>query len=97
MRRTMMGFALLSMSIFAGLFAGGCDDVDELVNCQEICQNYADCVDSEYDVEGCRNECETKSDNDKDYASDANVCEACLDGKACAEQIECFDDCPVIL
>ncbi|AKT40140.1 hypothetical protein [Chondromyces crocatus] len=94
MRRTIAGLAFLSIT--ALFTAAGCEDAEELVNCQQVCANYQDCVDSDYDVENCRNDCETKSDNDKDYASDVRVCEACLDGKACAEQVACFGSCPIL-
>ena len=94
MRRMKMGFAFLSLSMFAALFTGGCDDLEESVNCNAACEKYASCEDNDYDSAGCFDRCETRSDNDKDFASRVNVCDACLEGKACDEQAGCLEDCP---
>ena len=83
-------------SIFTGVIAAGCGEAEELADCQAICDKKQECVDGEYDVDACRNDCEAKSDSDEEYRQEANECEACLDGKACTEAISCLDNCPLV-
>ena len=52
-----------SLVLAFGLFAAfGCGEaVDELtnnVNCASVCDRYAECFDSDFDVEGCTDRCE---------------------------------------
>lgn len=94
MRITML-FAALSLSAAGLALMPGCGEAEKLIDCQNICQNKQKCVDSEYDVTACRNDCQARS-NEESFRSKAHVCEACLDNKACAEQISCFTDCPLL-
>ena len=95
MHRKLIVAALFS--VFTGVLASGCGEAEELIDCQMICDKQRECVDSEYDVDACRDECETKSDADEDFRQEANECEACLDGKSCTEAISCLDNCPLSL
>lgn len=85
---------LFISSVVFGLLLGGCDEAEELIDCAQICQAKRDCVDDSYDVDGCTDRCETQSDLDEDYRREAHECEACIDDRACAEQVTCFDNCP---
>lgn len=88
-------FLLLS-STALGLLVWGCGEAEELVDCAQICQAKKDCVDDAYDVSACTDDCEDRSDRDEDFRRDANECEACIEDRACAEQIECFGTCPIL-
>jgi hypothetical protein len=75
----------------------GCSDaVDEVTNeidCQSVCQRYADCVDSDYDVDGCQDRCENEADADQDKERRLEMCDACLDGQSCGQSFDCTDEC----
>jgi hypothetical protein len=94
MRRHLAALALFSA--VTGLFAVGCQDLQELADCQDICENFKTCADSSYDVGKCRDNCETRADNDKDFASTVGECQACVTNKACSEQLKCTGDCPFV-
>ncbi len=84
--------ACVAFSLVAVPFAA-CDSVETLVDCNAICDKYADCFDPDADVEECRNRCEENAD-DEAYADDVDACEACIDDKTCVESaVECTAEC----
>jgi hypothetical protein len=100
-------FAALSIAAFAVLgVAGpatlaGCeatDEIDEVVDCTKICNRYDECVDDEYDVDGCIDECEDKADNEEGFEEQADECESCIDSGSCTENVfNCIDECAGIV
>ena len=73
------------------------DEVDQVVDCLEICERYDDCVE-EIDLTACTDACEDRIEVDSELAEVADECEDCLDDRSCGE-IEtagCFDECPVV-
>lgn len=75
----------------------GCDTIEVLVDCQAICDKYADCFDPDASVSECRDRCEENAD-DEDYAASVDDCEACIDDKTCAASaVECATDCAGIV
>ncbi|WP_156041289.1 hypothetical protein [Chondromyces apiculatus] len=92
--RQMMALAFATGVL--GLAAVGCEEAaEDAIDCPQICQTYRDCVDGEYNVDACRDDCEMQAEEDDAFRNSAKVCEACLDGKACDDQITCFDECPI--
>ena len=94
-----MGRKLIAAALFslmAGICSIGCGELDELADCQDICDDYQDCADSKYDVSKCRSDCESRSDKDEDFKSEVNTCSACTDGKSCSEKLKCSGDCPFL-
>lgn len=45
-----------------------CDEAEELEDCIGVCQAYEDCVEEDYDVSACVDECQELADQDDDYA-----------------------------
>ena len=90
---------LISSAFCAGLLAAvGCSDtVDEISNsidCHQVCQRYADCFKSDYDVDGCTDRCESDANADEDRESRLGMCDACIDDKSCSEAtFSCADEC----
>ncbi len=85
-----LGFGLL---LSFGL-VGCADEIDELFDCSQICNRYEECIDGDYDVDGCIDRCETNADEEEGFAERADNCETCLDGDdSCAESLPCADDC----
>ena len=94
------GFKLLiSSAFFAGLLATiGCSDtVDEISNkidCRQVCQRYADCFKSDYDVDGCSDKCENSADSDEARERKLETCDACIDDRSCTDAtFNCADEC----
>lgn len=92
----MKAFFVVAGLTAAGLIAGtgGCaDEIDEAVDCAQVCQRYDDCIDEDYDVTECVDRCEQRADEDERFADRADACEACLDERSCAESFPCVDEC----
>jgi hypothetical protein len=91
---------LLFVAVSASLTAAvvGCGDtVDEVTNsitCGEVCEQYADCFDADYDVDGCIDRCENDATANEDQERRLEICDACIDDRSCAEAtFNCTDDC----
>jgi hypothetical protein len=88
-----------ALALSVGMFAAvGCSDaVDEITNsidCKQVCQRYADCFKSDYDVDGCADKCENSADNDEDRERKLETCNACIDDRSCTDAtFNCADDC----
>lgn len=85
----------LSTLALTAALAVGCvnpvEEIDETVDCIDLCNRYRDCYDSAYDVDACRGRCEELADGADPRA--ANDCDTCLDGRACVESFPCADEC----
>lgn len=90
-------------SLFAAaalsLFALSCtDEIDRVTDCQDICARYADCFDSSYDVDGCRNDCRDNAESDADFDQHVDNCENCLDDRSCSSAtFSCAAECSGIV
>jgi hypothetical protein len=93
MMKPLLTFATVLSVAFATLGFHGCDKADQAYDCQGICQKYADCIDSNYDVSECADSCRTKAEDDQAFADRADDCQACVDDKACSETWPCVDEC----
>lgn len=90
------GFALTLSLALTGLVACG-DTVDEITNsidCDTVCQRYADCFNGDYDVEGCTDRCENRAGTDDDRQRQLRQCDACIDDRSCTSAtFACAGDC----
>lgn len=95
MRRT----AAIALALgFSSALLNGCDEVEELLDCRQICESQEECVSDEYDVGACVDRCESRSDQDDNYRDSARLCEACIEDRACAEQqTDCTQYCAPVL
>lgn len=83
-----------------GVLAGGasCDKADEIFDCQSVCSKYKECIQSDYDVGGCRSRCSEKSEKDTDFRRKADVCEACISNRSCTgATFNCATECAGIV
>ena len=72
--------------------------LEDIQNCTQICDNYQDCQDSNFDRTECYDACESRADYDEDFQIAADRCENCLDTGSCAEQADiCADDCDQVI
>lgn len=96
---------LFTGSVALGLGAcGAAEEVEEVVDCAQICEAYGDCVqeltDTEYDELACINNCEAKSDEDTEFRAQANTCEQCIDDTedtCTATAFACADECASVV
>ena len=89
----MINRALVTLFATLALGATACapiEEIDRTVDCNDVCNRYADCFDSGYDRASCRDRCADVVDNDPRAAND---CDTCLDGRACSESFPCTDEC----
>jgi len=82
---------------FALIVAASCDltdDIEAEIDCQGICQRYADCFDEDYDVSACQNRCEDNVDRGDLTAAEVDACDDCIDDRSCAEgTLSCTSEC----
>jgi len=92
-----MTFATVLVVAISTFASYGCDKADQAYDCHAICQKWADCADSNYDVSSCADNCRDKAANDDAYADKADDCQACIDDRACSETFPCIDECAGIV
>jgi hypothetical protein len=85
--------AVIAAFALGGWTLGGCGEVEEHIDCFQICDRYEECWDEGYDVSACTDECETNADTEDGYEEKASACEDCLDGRSCAGSFPCADEC----
>lgn len=94
-----IAFALFSLVSMA--FAAGCDPVtqiDQSVDCRDVCNRYQSCFDASYDTAACRNRCEGLVDADGGNPRAANDCDTCIDDMSCLSAVfSCQSACAGIL
>jgi len=88
-----LAIASTTTLLLCGLAVPACQTVDEAFDCRSICQRYADCVDSNYDVSTCASDCRDQADESEAFSDKADACEACIDERACSETFPCIDEC----
>ena len=90
--------SLFALVLSPVLFAACTDEIDRVTDCQQICSRYADCFDSSYDVDGCRNDCRDSADADEDFDQHVDNCENCLDDRSCSSAtFSCAAECAGIV
>jgi hypothetical protein len=87
--------SVFTVMCIAALGAIGCNsgplhDLDVVVDCDDLCDRYASCFDSEYDTASCRDRCHDVADRDP---NSANECDTCLDARSCSGSFPCADYC----
>ncbi len=77
--------------------AMGCDAADEIeaeIDCQSVCDRYAECLDEGYDVSACQNDCENDVDSGELAQSDLDDCENCIEDRSCSgATFACATEC----
>lgn len=79
----------------AGAVTSGCDEADNALDCNEICDKYKECLGgTSYDESACRNRCRDDAD-DADFEKRVDKCAACVsDDKSCVQNtFSCTAEC----
>jgi hypothetical protein len=90
-----LGAALAAIVSFVG--AGGCDDVQNSFNCNDLCDRYQSCFDSSYDTGACADRCENLADDSQNFDDRANRCQDCLNQNSCVAATFNCPDCAGIV
>jgi hypothetical protein len=84
--KTLSVFALTSFVLLAT--TGGCSEVGEAIDCDQMCNKMQDCIDDDIDVHDCAERCEDRVD-DNSLADKLDACTDCLDrGVSCNEVVD---------
>ena len=92
---------LLAASLMAAIvttattLANGCGTADEVFDCQSVCNRYHDCYNADYDVDACRDRCESDASNSDDKQNKLDACHDCIgDQNSCVSDIaNCVQSC----
>jgi hypothetical protein len=83
--------------IFVVMLISGCG-VGNAIDCHSICDRYKGCFDSSYNVDACASRCRTDSAKDSDYQRKADMCNTCIDERACTSAtFNCATSCGSIV
>ena len=95
MRQVMLGsmFVVLSLGVL-GCKNDPVHEIDMAVDCDNVCNRYRDCFDSNYNTDNCRARCHEMVDRDPNAA---NACDSCLDAASCVGSFGCAGECQGIL
>lgn len=76
--------SIFSLCVAFGITTStGCESVDRIYDCADICDTYRDCVDANYDTVACATECRENADDSGAFADKADECQACIDDRSC--------------
>jgi hypothetical protein len=89
-----LSFVCLLLSL-SGVACSAADPITNKWDCHDVCQRYADCLDSAYDVGACKNRCENAAANSDDKQNKLNDCHDCIgDHDSCVDDIgHCSPSC----
>lgn len=85
----------VGICLFVSAFALGCSNVEDIIECTDVCESYDGCVAEDVDVTECIDACESYGD-----VSDANrdqivLCDDCLDTMGCSA--DCNAQCSGVI
>lgn len=84
--------SLFALTAAALLTTGGCSEIGEAIDCDQLCEKVHDCLDDDLDQRRCAERCEDRVD-DNALADKLDQCTDCLDhGVSCREMA---DECPI--
>lgn len=93
MRHSLRIATLFAITSFAALSSlGGCADIGEAIDCDQMCEELETCVDSDLNVHRCADRCEDEADNSR-FRDKLDECTDCLDRDYACGEIE--DRCPI--
>lgn len=95
-----LGFlSVLSLTTVLAATQPGCDNVERIYNCAEICGQYDECVDDDLDNEECIDSCEQQASDSEAFEDKADACQECIDdNESCtASAFNCSTECAGIV
>lgn len=84
----------LLMAVMTAAGSSSCRRAATVFDCQAVCSRYRECIDSKYDVGGCRQRCQQRAITDRAAERKADTCESCIKGHSClGATFECGGQC----
>jgi hypothetical protein len=101
MKKSLKSGIILGILLYVATQLGCSSTVDEItssIDCHGVCKRYADCFNSDYDVDGCTDKCENSADSDDERQRKLRTCNTCIDDRSCTEAtFNCAADCAGIV
>lgn len=86
-----------TLLLSAALWLSSCavaQRIDSAIDCSGICQRYASCFSSTYDVDACAARCRQSAASDVDFRRKADTCNACISERSCVQAtFACVSEC----
>jgi uncharacterized protein YceK len=83
------------------LVTSGCavvQRVETAIDCNGICERYASCFDSKYDVSACAARCRSEARKEPDFRRKADMCNTCISERSCvAATFACVTECASVV
>jgi hypothetical protein len=84
----------LPLCLMFGVHCDAADEIEAEIDCQDVCQRYADCFDDDYDVSACQDRCEDRIDTGDLTQAEVDSCDNCIDDRSCAGgTLNCATEC----
>lgn len=96
--KTLVACLFVSFGASLAFGCGGDDDTSSNtpnpVSCSDVCQRYADCFDSNYDVDQCTVDYTNDTTSDQEKAGKLQACSGCMSDKSCTSAVfSCATEC----
>jgi hypothetical protein len=93
-----LSFVCLVLSL-TGVACSAADPITNKWDCHDVCQRYANCLDSNYDVGACRDRCESDASNSDSKQNKLDDCHDCIgENDSCVDDIaECSSSCSTFI
>lgn len=89
-RLSILGCFLVTGSLFT---ACG-DELDNVLDCSDVCNRYQECIDADYDVDSCVNECQADAGSSPDKEARLEKCDNCIEDRSCTgAAFACATEC----
>jgi len=87
-------FVFLVLSL-TGVACSAADPITNKWDCNDVCKRYSSCFDSDYDVEACRDRCESDASNSDAKQDKLDACHDCIgENDSCVKDLaECSGSC----
>lgn len=91
-------FFCLFLSV-TGVACSAADPITNKWDCHDVCKRYADCFNSDYDVDACKDRCESAASNSDDKQNKLDDCHDCIgENDSCVDDIaECSSSCSTFI
>ncbi len=92
MRHSLRYVTLFLFTSFTALTSlGGCSEIGEAIDCEQMCDEFQTCIDGDLDVHRCSDRCEDKADTSS-FRDQLDECTDCLDQNYACGEVP--DKCP---
>ncbi len=88
-------FVLLALS---GAACSAADPITNKFDCHDVCQRYATCFDSNYDVDSCNSRCQSDASDSDAKQQKLDDCHDCIGSDSCVKDFaDCSSSCATFI